>query len=362
MCVYGLNFDKRWLWKAVPMAALAASLVGYPAGRSVAQDDRGGPPAIHDDRRPPHEEFRPAPPQAAPRHRGMGQPFGVRGPDSDWDRVGPPDGPQRGSSGPEMDRPRGPSGPRDWPPPPDMHRGPRGPMAWNGPQFGPQAGPPGRPPRGFGGPDFDPRRGPEHHMGPPPGAPGGDMDRPRGPRGPGTGRCLRICTAGREGRWLGTDRNSVRKPDRRGDHLVALEAPVLTLVAGRSIAWARRRARRAETWIGRADQAARETGRCLRICTAGREGRWPGTDRSLVQRPDRRSRKRNPNCPHAKGRKASAIVKDRRWGRKPSRNTRRSAAQKANQTARARLWAHRPSPNSRRVVAQRANQIARARR
>ncbi len=210
---YVLDLDKRWLWRAVPIAALAASVLVVSAGRSVAQDEqRAGPPAFHEGGGPANEEFRPAPP-TPPRQRNMDQPFGPPGPEGDWDQVGPPQGPQAGppwmpprdfegrafdrrrgpedrmgpppgAPGRELDRPRGPWGPQDQPMMPGASRGPRGPMGWDGSPPGPQAGPPWMPPQSFEGRDFDRRRGPEDRMGPPPGAPGRELDRPQGPWGP----------------------------------------------------------------------------------------------------------------------------------------------------------------------------------
>jgi len=46
MRTYGLGLTKRWLWHAVPLAALAASVLVMSAGRTGAQDERpAGPPA-----------------------------------------------------------------------------------------------------------------------------------------------------------------------------------------------------------------------------------------------------------------------------------------------------------------------------
>ena len=53
MRIYRLSLDKRWLWRAMPIAALTACVLAASAGRAVAaQEEEGaGPPAVHDNRR-----------------------------------------------------------------------------------------------------------------------------------------------------------------------------------------------------------------------------------------------------------------------------------------------------------------------
>ncbi|MCU0875941.1 MAG: hypothetical protein MUE50_26735 [Pirellulaceae bacterium] len=54
MRIYRLSLDKRWLWRAMPIAALTACVLAASAGRAVAaQEEEGaGPPAVHDNRGP----------------------------------------------------------------------------------------------------------------------------------------------------------------------------------------------------------------------------------------------------------------------------------------------------------------------
>ena len=189
-----------------------------------------------------------------------------------------------------MNRPRGPWGPHDQPMPPGPPRGPRGPWDWHGPPSGPQAGPPGPPPWRFEGPAFDHRRGPHDRMGPPPGAPGRDMARPRGPWGPQNQPMPPGPPRGPQARPDWEARRRVRMPDRKVRLPVVLKDATSIAGAGRKIAKAHRRERRDATWLSRADRGARKTSRCLPVRLAGRKPGRIGMARRRVRMPDRKVR------------------------------------------------------------------------
>ena len=107
MRIYGLSLDKRWLWRVMPIAALAACVVAASAGRAAAAHDEegAGPPAVHDNRGPGDVDVPPGPPPGMP-GREMDRPRGRRGsqdrpmhpdqgrrPEDQMDRDGPPPGP-----------------------------------------------------------------------------------------------------------------------------------------------------------------------------------------------------------------------------------------------------------------------------
>ena len=204
-----LKFDMRWLWQAMPVAALAACCVATSAGSAVAAHDGfgAGPPAAFGDRSWGDWDTPPGPPPGMP-GQDSDRPRGPRGPQDQPPSFGPPWGPRgtwdgagrtpgagplgppawqsagpafehRGGpqhrmgppplmSGPTWDRPSGPRGPQDRPQRPVMARGPHGPWGWDGAPRGPQAGPPGPPQWRPEGPALEHRRGPRDHMGPPP--------------------------------------------------------------------------------------------------------------------------------------------------------------------------------------------------
>ena len=52
MRIDGSSLDRRWLWQTAPIAALAAGVLVFAAGRAAAQDEGAGPPAIHEGQGP----------------------------------------------------------------------------------------------------------------------------------------------------------------------------------------------------------------------------------------------------------------------------------------------------------------------